>query len=302
MQNMMMTWQQSGGLTAGLAVVAGGLRLKATGTKARWIAAFATEACVIAALYTLWQYLGQMSLMSVANAFERGRRLAHFEQIIGLPSERRVQDLILDHHWIVELANYYYDVMHFSVMFVFLLWLFVRHRDRYYAIRTTLALATLSCLAIQLLPVAPPRLVGGYVDTAMEYGQSVYQGNLAGQLFAMPSVHVTWAVLVGWYAYQVSRSWWRLLAVAHMVLTVFVVVATGNHWWLDGVVGVAVLVACAWARYGVARAWRASRSAWRAALDATTPDVTVADVAASDVAASDVAAGLATAMRPVAAD
>jgi membrane-associated phospholipid phosphatase len=151
--------------------------------------------------------------------------------------------------------------MHFTIMFVFLLWLFIRHRDKYSPIRTTLAITTLACLVIQLIPVAPPRMLGGYVDTAAAYGQSVYQGNLAGQLFAMPSVHVTWAVVVGWYAYRVGTSWWRLLGPAHAALTVFVVVATGNHWWLDGVVGVAILIVCAWARYGVARAWAARRGA-----------------------------------------
>jgi membrane-associated phospholipid phosphatase len=165
--------------------------------------------------------------------------------------------LILPHPRLVELANLYYDIMHFGIIFVFLLWVFLRHRDRYTAIRTTLAITTLACLAIQLIPVAPPRLVGGYVDTAAAYGQSVYQGDLAGQLFAMPSVHVTWAVLVAWYACRITTSKWRFLGVAHAALTVFVVVATANHWWLDGIVGVAVLIICAWARIGVSRAWAA---------------------------------------------
>ena len=26
--------------------------------------------------------------------------------------------------------------------------------------------------------------------------------------------------------------------------------ATGNHWWLDGIVGVTVLAICAWAVFG----------------------------------------------------
>jgi hypothetical protein len=115
------------------------------------------------------------------------------------------------------------------------------------------------CLAIAFVPVAPPRFLGGgIVDTAAEYGQSVYGGGVsADQLAAMPSVHVLWAVTIAWYAVKIGRSRWRFLAPLHGVLTVFVVVATGNHWWLDGVVAVAVLVVCAWFRYGVARAWPA---------------------------------------------
>ena len=35
-----------------------------------------------------------------------------------------------------------------------------------------------------------------------------------------------------------------------------VVVVTGNHWWLDGIVAVAVLATCAWGVYGVRPSWR----------------------------------------------
>ena len=118
---------------------------------------------------------------------------------------------------------------------MFLVWLFVRHRDRYPSVRTTLAWTTLVCLLIQLVPVAPPRLLPSFVDTATTYGQSVYSLGLApDQLSAMPSVHVAWAVLVGWAVVRISTSPWRWWVLAHPVLTVFVVVATANHFWLDG--------------------------------------------------------------------
>jgi hypothetical protein len=40
------------------------------------------------------------------------------------------------------------------------------------------------------------------------------------------------------------------------VLTILVVVVTANHWWLDGIVAVAILALCAWSVYGVRTAWR----------------------------------------------
>jgi hypothetical protein len=40
------------------------------------------------------------------------------------------------------------------------------------------------------------------------------------------------------------------------------VVVTGNHWWLDGIVAVAILAVCAWAVFGVSTAWRRTRSHW----------------------------------------
>jgi hypothetical protein len=97
-----------------------------------------------------------------------------------------------------------------------------------------------------MVPVAPPRLLGelGFVDTGLRYGQSVYGsvgGGVAPQLSAMPSVHVGWAVLIALAAVEISTSRWRWLVIAHPVATTIVVVATANHWWLDGVVAIGFL-------------------------------------------------------------
>ena len=97
------------------------------------------------------------------------------------------------------------------------------------------------------------------------------------QLSAMPSIHVGWAVLVGYYVWRVSPSWWRIIGPLHAVITCVVVVATGNHWWLDGIVAVAILVGSAWlvigARRTVAsvRAYLDARSVPEDALDHLCP-------------------------------
>jgi hypothetical protein len=70
-------------------------------------------------------------------------------------------------------------------------------------------------------------------------------------------------VVVGYYAVTISTSRWRWIALCHTVITILVVVATANHWWLDGIVATLVLVGCAWARYGVSRAWHALLAKWR---------------------------------------
>jgi len=263
----MLTWQQGAGLAAGLAAAALALRVTRL-PRVRPAAAFLFEACLIAALYSVWQLAAELSGSGTDAAFRRGAWIERFEHDVHLPSETSVQHLVLGHSWLVQTANLYYDIMHFGVIFIFLLWLWIWHRDRYPAVRTTLALSTLACLVIAFVPVAPPRLLPGYVDTAAAYGQSVYQGNIADELSAMPSVHVLWAVIVGWYAYRIGKGAWRWLAPGHAALTVFFVVCTGNHWWLDGIVAVAVLVACAWARVGLARGWVAVRARW---VDARTP-------------------------------
>ena len=127
-------------------------------------------------------------------------------------------------------------------------------------------------LIVQLVPVAPPRFLPGIIDTGKLYNQSVYQHGLAvDQLSTMPSVHVAWACLVGYYTWKIGTNRWRYLGPLHTVLTVFFVVATGNHFWLDGIVAALILCACAWSVFGVRTGWHAARRTWRARRASTLP-------------------------------
>ncbi len=264
MQTVALTWQQAGELAGALAV--GSALLRAVPERrVRMLAPFAFEAAILAMLYSLWQLAGKWSVTGYYSALDRARWIEHFEHDVHLPSERSVQSLILGHPLLVQGANLYYDTMHFTTMLIFLVWLFVRHRDQYRPVRATMAWATLICLLVQLIPVAPPRMLPGYVDTAILYGQSVYSNGLAvDQLSAMPSVHVAWAVVVGWYGVKVSTSRFRWIALGHTAMTVFCVVATANHWWLDGIVATVIVVAAAWLRVGLAALRRVLAGRWQA--------------------------------------
>jgi PAP2 superfamily len=260
-----MTWQQAW-VTSVVLVVVGAVLATAPNKRLRWLGAFAREAAVIGILYGLWQVAGKISVTGRSGAFGRAQWIQRFEHDVWLPSEASVQRVFLPHHQLIQGANLYYASMHLTMMLVFLIWLFVRHRDDYRPVRQVMAWTTLGCLLIQLLPVAPPRMFPGIEDTAMTYGQSVYANGLPfDQLSAMPSVHVGWAVLVGWYVWKVSPSKWRFLGPLHSVLTILVVVVTGNHWWLDGIVAVLVLSVSAWGVYGVRLAWRTVRDRRRTA-------------------------------------
>ena len=260
MQTVGLSWQHSFEVAAVLAT--GGSAVALSSKKAvRNIGAFARETAVIGALYGLWQLAGKISVTNADRAVDRAHWIAHAERVVGLPSERSVQQLILGHPLVVQAANLYYAAMHMTTMLIFLIWLFVRHRDRYRPVRQVMAWTTLGCLLIQLMPVAPPRMLPGIIDTGTLYHQSVYSNGLPfDQMAAMPSVHVAWAVLVGWYVWRISPSRWRVLGPAHAVITSLVVVVTGNHWWLDGIVAVGVLVMCAWAVFGVRTGWHAARA------------------------------------------
>jgi hypothetical protein len=249
---------------AAVVAVAGALMAASSRSRVRATGAFAREVAVVGFLYGLWQVAGRIATAGTTGAYARARWIQDFEHWLPLPSERSVQRVFLGHRLIIGFFDYYYAAMHFTTMLLFLAWLFWRHRDQYRPVRQVMAWTTFGCLLVQLIPVAPPRMLPGIVDTALLYHESVYSNGLAiDQLSSMPSVHVAWAVLVGYYAWRVSPSRWRYLGPAHSVLMTLIVVATGNHWWLDCIVAVAILSGCAWALIGVRTAWGLSWRAWR---------------------------------------
>lgn len=218
------------------------------------------ELALIIGLYALWQLAGALANGSARDAIVRGRWIWDAERTLYLPSEVWLQSLILPYRLLVEAANLYYYTAHFTVLILFLIWLFVRHREAYPHWRTTLGIVTTACFLIQFLPVAPPRLVPGIgvVDTAVLYHQSVYATSVAAsadELSAMPSVHVAWALFVAVCAWRVTTSRWRYLGVLHAALTIWVVVVTGNHYWADAIVAAALLVLTLAAQRGTRALW-----------------------------------------------
>jgi PAP2 superfamily len=243
---MALSWQQAAILAAVLVSLGLACRVAAH-PRLQAIAPFARESGYVAGLYALWQLAATVSLLGTSGAFAKARWIVRVERDWHLPSELDTQRLVVPHPLLAQACNLYYATMHFAGLGALLLWLFLRHRDRYPQVRTTIVLLTASCLLVQLVPVAPPRLLPnfGFVDTAELYGQSVYTALKAvgpDQLSAMPSVHVGWAVLVGGAVVWLGTSRWRWLALLHPALTIFVVAATANHFWLDGIVAVALLI------------------------------------------------------------
>jgi hypothetical protein len=209
------------------------------------------QAAVLIAAYGLWQYTGSKALYGTVDGIDRGRRLWDFERDLHIPSEASFQRLFLPHHTFVKFLNLYYVVAHYNVLLLMLAWLLWRHRDRYNEARNVILLATFACLAVQLIPVAPPRLIPGHVvvDTPLLYGQSVYgpigQG-FSDQYSAMPSVHIAWSSAVAFFIWRSTKSRWRYIGVVHALLTWTVVIATGNHYWADGIVAIAILALSFW--------------------------------------------------------
>jgi hypothetical protein len=207
----------------------------------------ALEFALISALYSVWRLARMLPLASEDGALGRAYKIVSIEHAMHLPTELSLQHFVLVHAWLAGPTTYYYASFHVPALIAFLVWLFFRHRDKYPHWRNGLALATAGCLIIRFMRVAPPRFLTdlGYTDLAGRYGPSVYGSDLAtgvsDQLAAMPSIHIAWAAVVSFGIVACSTSRWRWIFLLHLIITFLVVSATGNHWWLDGVVAVLLL-------------------------------------------------------------
>jgi PAP2 superfamily len=230
------------------------------------------EVAMLGALYVAYE--------GVRLAVQGGRplALAHGERILAL--ERRWH-IAVDPWLNAELtvrpalaipACFAYASLHNLVTLSVLGWLWLRRSAAYPAARTALVVTTLLGLAgFWLVPVAPPRMLPGFTDTMLAYGDYGWWGSaadpssglahLTNQFAAMPSLHVGWAAWCGWYVLRLARRWWpRVLGAGYPVLISVVVIGTANHYLLDVVAGMAVLAA----GVGCAQAFRATppRTKW----------------------------------------
>ena len=206
----------------------------------------ATEFATIAGLYSVWRVARKLPLAQDEGAVDRARQIVDLEHTLHLPTELSLQQWFLEHDTLARLANTYYATLHVPMLLGFLVWLFVRHREHFARWRNALAILTGFCLVIRFIRVAPPRFLGdlGYVDLSTRYGLNIYGPvgtGVSDQFAAMPSIHVGWAAVVSFGVVAASTSRWRWLALLHVVLTIIVVSATGNHWWMDGIVAIALL-------------------------------------------------------------
>ncbi|MGB5759061.1 MAG: phosphatase PAP2 family protein [Acidimicrobiales bacterium] len=208
---------------------------------------FVRNAVLLVVLWVAYSTVRTLTAGTEAVAVANAELLLDFQRHIGLDIEDDVQRLI-DGRGPLVVANFYY-LMHFPVTAIVLIAAYLRDRHgAFVVLRNALVAATAVALVIHMaLPLAPPRLLPGFVDTGALYGPDPYRlpgSGSANQFAAMPSMHVAWAILAGYslWTFNLLRGV-RALAIIHPIATVIVVLATGHHFVTDVVIGAALPVA-----------------------------------------------------------
>jgi membrane-associated phospholipid phosphatase len=206
-------------------------------------------------------------------AFANGNRVVELEQTTHTFFEVDFQRLILDDRWLIDVTNFLYMNLHFVGTSAFLAWLYLRRNEVFYFVRNVFIGTMAIAIAIHaIFPTAPPRLLTqyGFVDTIFNIaGVDQDKGAisaLVNKYAAVPSVHVGFALIIGVTAAILARRRWaRVLWACYPLLMLYIVVATANHFWLDGLAGaMAAGLAVLLARYPLARL-RPEHWAWRVA-------------------------------------
>ncbi|MGN6250987.1 MAG: phosphatase PAP2 family protein [Marmoricola sp.] len=208
-----------------------------------------TEVVLIGTLYVLYCASRTLADGALGPARAHAADVLHVETLAGIAWEASLNHWFVVSHLLALAGSYWYATMHYLVTAVVLVWLWTQGPATYRPARTALIVATLLALvAYLLLPTAPPRLVGGYVDVlSLTSGDGWWGadasapkglGGLTNELAAFPSLHAGWALWVAVVLRHHTRSrvLWALGA-AYALTTALVIVGTGNHWILDAVVG-----------------------------------------------------------------
>jgi hypothetical protein len=235
-------------------------RVLSDGSKIFWW----RELLLVVSLYVVYASIRNLSAGDAGDAFANAMRIIDWQESLGIYHEKSIQDWALDFHPLIVFSNYFYGTVYIGATLGILVWLYRKVPDDYPLWRTTLAVGTMfGLIGFATFPLMPPRLLDvmgdgrsfGYVDTLVQYPtlwsfESSAMQEISNQFAAMPSLHCGWAFWGMAALFPRVKTWWmKSLAVALPVLTTFVVVATGNHYFLDAVGGAVIFVA----GYAVAR-------------------------------------------------
>jgi hypothetical protein len=225
---------------------------------------------LVALAYGAYSLVRGLVAGDVDAAFQHARDMIQLERTLHVFVEPSVQAWASSSHLLMDFSSWLYVNAQTSITLTALLYLYVRHNGSFYFVRNMFAIAMLIALVgYAVFPTAPPRFLPewGFIDSVSDLTgvhvshASASMNALFNPYAAVPSMHVAFALMIGWPLASLSRTrvasvLWRL----YPLLIAFVIVATANHFVLDALLGALTAGASA---LGARRLARIRPAAWR---------------------------------------
>jgi len=204
------------------------------------------EILVVLVLLRVYDLIRAQAEVRARIALNHGWDLLDTERWLHIDLEHAVNHWTSLHRPISLAASYWYQFFHITVTLLVLLWCYWRRPGSYRRARNALVLTNVfGLIFFVVFPAAPPRFLpgAGFVDAVAQAGFGTSHGGpvSADQFGAFPSLHLAWAVWTAVVAYRLTGNRWLSRAwLGYPLITASVVVATGNHYVLDVLAGVAI--------------------------------------------------------------
>jgi membrane-associated phospholipid phosphatase len=228
------------------------------------------QVALFAAAYLAYRLVRGLVEGDANAAFAHARDLISLERTMHVFVEPSVQAWASGSHFLMVVCSWLYVNAQTTVTVAALVYLYLRHNRNFYFVRNMFMVAMAIALAgYAAFPTAPPRFMPewGFIDTVGQVtgvhvdAHSASLNALTNLYAAVPSMHVAFALMIGWTLARLVR--WRVARVLWMLypfLMAFVIIVTANHFIIDALLGALTAGASAYAATWMARA---RPQAWR---------------------------------------
>jgi membrane-associated phospholipid phosphatase len=199
------------------------------------------------AAYVMYQVVrGLVDSGNSYKPFGDATKIIDFERLLHVFVEPSIQAWASSVHWLMDFADWTYLNAHILVTVGALVFIYLRRNDSFYFVRNMFMIAmAIALVGYALYPTAPPRLMPewGFTDSISQFLGTPHVDDGPTKAFlnfyaAVPSMHVCFSVMIGVPMARLVKHWPARIAWSlYPLLITFVVVATGNHYLTDVVLG-----------------------------------------------------------------
>lgn len=206
------------------------------------------QAALIALLIFVYFGVRGLTQGSTADAVANAHRIVDLEKWLHIDFEKSLQAHFANSDVVVDFANWIYIWGHWPVIIATMIWLATRHSDVFRRLRDAMMISgAVGMVIFATFPAAPPRLAGlGMIDTVSERSHSyrvLQPPAFVNQYASMPSLHVGWDLLVGIAIVTAASTLvLKIVGCAMPILMAFAVLVTANHYVLDVIAGVSLVL------------------------------------------------------------